>query len=66
MQTMALASPSDLDRAPAVPVPFGRVIELDLLYCSCFFKPQPLFFIILGYLGHVCHCGFELYFPDDE
>lgn len=36
--TMALTSPSNLERVLAIPSPFGEVLELDLLRTSCSFE----------------------------
>lgn len=38
-----LARPSEPERVPAAPLPFGRVLGLDLLYSSCSFKPRCFF-----------------------
>lgn len=43
---MVLDSPTDLEKVPAVSLPFGRVLGLDPLYSSCPFKLR-LFFLYL-------------------
>jgi len=45
---MALTSSSNLERVPAAPLPFGRVLGLDLLYSSCSLKPRLFFSVPQG------------------
>ena len=42
---MVLTSPSNPKRVPAAALPFGRVLLLDLFYCSYSVKPQLFFFL---------------------